>query len=183
MNCSANLLFVNLHAFVDLRAMKIAIISDIHDNLTNLEKFLNWCGENKVEELVCCGDVTNAETLEFIARNFSGKIHLVKGNMEIYDESEIAKYKNICYYGRVGYFKIGDKNIGLCHEPYLIKKVLEKGECDIVFYGHTHKPWYKKEDGTEIVNPGTFGAVFQKATFAVWNSESGTLELKIIEIL
>ncbi len=162
--------------------MKIAVISDIHDNLTNLEKCLKWCRENNIEELICCGDVTNSETLEFLSQNFSGKIHLVKGNMEIYNEKEIEQYGNIKYYGRTGRFTIGDKTIGLCHEPYLIKKVLEQGSRDIIFYGHTHEPWIEKRDGAVTVNPGTLGAVFQKATFAVWDSESGELELKVLEL-
>lgn len=163
--------------------MLLAIISDIHDNLTNLEKCLRWCGENKIEELICCGDMTNSETLKYLSRNFFGRIHLVRGNIEIYDKEEVEKYRNIAYCGRIGYFSINGKHIGLCHEPYLIKKVLELGECDIIFYGHTHKPWESLSSGVKAINPGTLGAVFQKATFAVWNSESGELELKLLELL
>ncbi len=163
--------------------MKIAIISDIHDNLINLEKCLKWCRENNIEELICCGDVTNGETLEFLSKKFTGKVHLVKGNMEIYGEKEIGQYGNIKYYGKIGKVDIGGKIAGLCHEPYLIKKVLEQGKCDIIFYGHTHEPWAEKQDGITTVNPGTLGAVFQKATFAIWDSESGGLELKILELI
>ena len=64
--------------------MKIAIISDIHDNLVNLKKCLDWCGQNGAEAVICCGDVTNGETLAFLRDNFRGPIHLVRGNMEIY---------------------------------------------------------------------------------------------------
>lgn len=163
--------------------MKIAVISDIHDNLINLEKCLKWCRGNNIEELICCGDVTNSETLEFLSQKFTGKIHLVKGNMEIYDEREAEKFDIYVYYGRTGRFNVGDKTVGLCHEPYLIKKILEQGECDIIFYGHTHEPWIEKQNGITTVNPGTLGAVFQKATFAVWDSESGELELKILELI
>ncbi len=163
--------------------MKIAIISDIHDNLINLEKCLKLCRENNIEELICCGDVTNSETLEFLLRNFTGKVHLVKGNMEIYGEKEVELYGNIKYYGRVGRAEINGKNVGICHEPYLIKKVLEQGKCDIIFYGHTHRPWESIEAGIKAVNPGPLGGMFQKATFAAWDSESGALELKILELI
>ena len=64
--------------------MLIAIISDIHDNLANLEKCLNWAKANNCGELICPGDITNSETLQFLAHHFSGPIHLVKGNMELY---------------------------------------------------------------------------------------------------
>ena len=169
--------------------MKIAIISDIHDNLANLEKCLNWCSKNSIAELICCGDVTNSETLKFLSNKFNNKIHLVKGNAEIYDEKEIKKYDNIKYYGRVGHFVIDNKKIGICHEPYLIKQVgTRRGaspheKCDIIFYGHTHKPWIEKKNNATIVNPGTLGSVFSKATFAVFNSANNEIELKILELI
>lgn len=161
--------------------MKLAIISDIHDNLVNLKKCLDWCRENKVEEMICCGDVTNNETLQFLSQNFFGPIHLVRGNMEIYYDEEVESYKNVKYYGRTGRVKIGDKFFGLCHEPFLIEDVQKLGDCEIIFYGHTHKPWEELQNGVKIVNPGTLGGVFQRATFAVW--EDGSLTLKILELV
>ncbi|MCK4745114.1 metallophosphoesterase family protein, partial [Candidatus Parcubacteria bacterium] len=50
--------------------MKVAIISDIHDNIPNLKKGLAYCAENNIEKIFCCGDVTNSETLKFLADNF-----------------------------------------------------------------------------------------------------------------
>ena len=163
--------------------MLIAIISDIHDNLINLEKCLNWCQANEVKEIFCCGDVANGETLGVLAKNFSGPIRLVAGNMEIYGKDEVKKYKNIVYYGRTGRFKADGRKVGLCHEPFLLEKVKADGPCDIIFYGHTHKPWIADKDGVKTVNPGTLGGVFQKATFAAWETETGRLELKILEQL
>lgn len=162
--------------------MKLAIISDIHDNLITLGTCLNWCNANGVEQLICCGDVTNFETLEMVSKNFSGPIHLVKGNMEIFTDAEAKQLENVICYGKLARFELAGKKIGICHEPFLIGKVLELGACDIVFYGHTHKPWESKEYGVRAINPGTLGGVFQKATFAVWDTE-GDLELKILELL
>ena len=162
--------------------MKFVIISDIHDNLVNLEKCLNWGKGEEITNAICCGDVVNAETLKYLAESFK-TIYLVRGNLEIYDESEIKKYKNINYLGRFGVFEIEGKTVGLCHEPWYIKSVLNIKPCQLVFYGHTHEPWIGEKDGIITANPGTLGAVFNKASFAVWNSESGKLELKILELL
>jgi len=162
----------------------LAIISDIHDNLVNLEKCSLWCSENNIQKLICCGDITNSETLEFIANKFS-EIFLIRGNMDIFENEEIKKYKNINFFGRIGRFKekLKGKYIGLCHEPFFIKKVKELGECDFIFYGHTHKPWEETDGKTKLINPGTLGGVFQKATFAVYNPSNSKLELKILELL
>lgn len=163
--------------------MKIAVISDIHDNQINLKKCLNWIKENKIKKIVCCGDITNSETLDILANDFDGKIFLVKGNVEIYREEELEKYNNIEYGGRIGIFKIGEKIVGACHEPFLIDKIFKKGEPDIIFYGQTHKPWLAKKRGIEIINPGTLGGMFFRATFAIWDRENKKLELKILDTL
>jgi len=161
--------------------MKIAIISDTHDNLVNLEKYLKWCYENNIKEMICCGDVTNSETLKYFADNFNGAIHLVKGNVEIYDEDEIKQYDNIKYYGKVGKVEIDGKIIGICHEPYFINKMIEQNDYNIIFYGHTHQPWEEVRNEVKLINPGTLGGMFSKATFAVM--EDGKIELKILEQL
>lgn len=163
--------------------MRVAIISDIHDNLVNLEKCLSWCEKEKIAQLICCGDVTNAETLGVISELFGGVVHLVRGNLEIYKEEEIKKYDNIKYYGRYGRFEIDGKKIGICHEPWFVDDILRLEKCDIVFYGHTHEPWIEEQDGVKTINPGTLGAVFQKATFAVWDTTKSEPELKILELL
>ena len=160
--------------------MKIAIISDIHDNIPNLKKCLEYCLKNNIEKIFCCGDVTNFETLKFLANNFQKEIYLIKGNAEIFTDDEPKKYENIIYFGRIARFELAKKTIGLCHEPFLLDYVLKKGKCDIIFYGHTHKPWIEKKDTYLFINPGTLGGVFQKATFAVWDTNKQEPELKIL---
>ena len=162
--------------------MKIVIISDIHDNLVNLKKCLKQCSDNKIEKLICCGDVTNPETLKVLASSFIGDIFLVAGNIELWHEEELDLYKNIKFFGKTGVVKIGEKNIGICHEPFLINKVL-KQKVDIVFYGHTHKPWIEVKNKIKIINPGTLGGVFTPATFAVWDTGTKEPELKLVEEL
>jgi uncharacterized protein len=182
--------------------MKIAVISDIHDNLVNLEKCLVWCEENGVEKIVCCGDVANGETLQFLSENFTGEIFLVRGNLEIYEEEEIKPFKNYIYGGRTAVWEIGGKKIGVCHEPFLIKELFAKiksplsrgvdaprgrgvliDKIDVIFYGHTHKPWIEDRGGTLLVNPGTLGGVFSRATFAFYDTAKSAPELKILDLL
>ena len=161
--------------------MLIAIISDIHDNEVNLEKCLAWCCDNKIEKIICCGDITNSETLEILSNKFLGEIFLVRGNADSYNEEEVIKYKNIVYGGETSVFEIAGFKVGLCHEPFLIDKILSKNKCNIIFYGHTHKPWIESREDTKIINPGTLGGVFTRATFAIWEPETGRIELKLLE--
>jgi len=76
------------------RKMKIAIISDTHDNLATLEKAVDWINKNGIEEIIHCGDICSPYTLQELSKKFSGvkprgghaplrgKIHLVFGNVD-----------------------------------------------------------------------------------------------------
>ncbi|MHB8903503.1 MAG: metallophosphoesterase family protein [Patescibacteria group bacterium] len=162
--------------------MILAIISDIHDNLANLEKCLNWCKKNKVAKIICPGDITNSETLNYLSNNFKGEIFLVSGNAELYEESELKLYKNINYGGEFFIFKIENLNIGLCHRPEITNKIMAsaKIKLDFIFHGHTHQPWLKNKGATIIVNPGNLAGEFNEATFAFLDTASRKLELKVL---
>ena len=175
--------------------MKIAIISDIHDNITNLEKFLDWAKENKIDELFVCGDLCAPATLvKVLAPGFAGKIRIVFGNVCDRDlEKEKAdKLENVVHYGDLAEFSAkgavpagrqgsasgGKIKIVLTHFPEIAKKLAESQKYDMVFYGHTHKPWIEQVGKTILANPGTLAGMFYEATFAVWNTTDNKLELK-----
>jgi hypothetical protein len=165
--------------------MIIAIISDIHDNLVNLEKCLKWCQKNKVEKIICPGDVTSIETINYLANAFRGEVFLVRGNAELFEDDDLIEYKNINYYGEEGIFELDNLYFGLCHEPEKIKKILSSSEqkIDYIFYGHTHRPWLKKDGATMIINPGVLSGTFHESTFAFLDTTTKKLELKILREL
>ena len=83
------------------------------------------------------------------------------------------------------------KKIGIVHFPGEAKKMAQSGKFDLVFYGHTHRPWDEKVpvlsgaegDGCHMINPGELAGQFYKPTFAIYDTETGKLELKILEKL
>lgn len=161
--------------------MKVAIISDIHDNLANLGLFFEAIKKEKVEKIICCGDVCNSETLKILSKKFLNEIFLVKGNAEIYQEQEAFEIENINYLGKIGIIEIEKSKIGICHEPTLINNLLEnEPDLNFIFYGHTHQPWISIRQKATLINPGTLGGVFHKACFAVWDSKTKDVKLKII---
>jgi putative phosphoesterase len=148
--------------------MKIAIISDSHDNLKNIERFFYIIKNENISKIICCGDVTSKETLEFISTNFLGEIFLVLGNAETFIEEDIEKIKNMNYQGKIGYAKIEN-----------VKKDA-KNNLDFIFYGHTHKPWLEKSNDIILANPGNLAGIFYQPTFALLDTHSKNLELKLI---
>lgn len=162
--------------------MLLAIISDIHDNLINLNKCLNWCKNNKIKKIICCGDVCNLETIKNLSLGFKGEIFLVAGNGELYKENDLKKFSNIVYCHQIGFKKINKLNISFCHESTKINTIqtTAKEIQDFIFYGHSHKPWLKKEEKTIIANPGNIAGIYFSPTFAVLDTTTKSLSLKLL---
>jgi len=164
--------------------MKIAVISDTHNNSNYLKKALIWLNENKIKYLIHCGDIASPETVEELTQTFQGKIYLVFGNADINRDLTaliIKKVKNTFLFDEFGEVEINKKKIAFCHFPDLARKMADGGKYDIVFYGHTHKPWEEKIGDCFLVNSGTLGGVFYQATFAVYDTTTNKLELKILD--
>jgi len=168
------------------RNMKLAIISDTHDNLAILEKAVNWMKENNIEEIIHCGDICSPNTLQWLAENFPGKMHLVFGNVDN-GQDEMAKIakknSNIFLCGKSGEIKINSQKISFCHHPALARKLAQTGRYNFVFYGHTHQPWEEELNGCRLINPGNLSNMLYKASFAVYDTKTEKLELKIIDRL
>lgn len=166
--------------------MKIAIISDTHDNLINIEKFLLWVQGEDIKKIIHCGDIASPKVVrDMFAKRFKGEIHLVYGNVA--DRRALKKISekidNVFLAGDKGEIKIEGKKIMFCHKPDLAKDLINQYRPAIVFYGHTHRPWIEEYNGSQLINPGTLGGMFQKSTFAVYDTSNGDLELKVLEKL
>src|SRR4051812_16305897 len=61
--------------------MRIAVISDIHDRLANLEGVLKALAAHPPAVLICCGDITRPETLEVLAES-GVPVHFCLGNCD-----------------------------------------------------------------------------------------------------
>ena len=166
--------------------MKIAIISDTHGNIANFKKAVNWLNKNNISLILHCGDISTPETLEEIAKNFKGKIHYVFGNADNNQDAirKTAKENpNIILYDQSGEIKIGNIKISFCHFPKLARELASTGRYNFVFYGHTHQPWEEELNGCRLINPGNLSNMLYKASFAVYDTKTEKLELKIIDRL
>ena len=166
--------------------MKIAIISDTHDNVPNLERALDWINKNNIEQIIHCGDLCAPSILvSTLGPGFSGLIHMVFGNVEDRQltPEKAKEFDHVTHYGDAGSADFEGKKIAFVHFPEKAKELAQTGKYDYVFYGHTHKPWEETIGQTKVVNPGTLAGLFTKATFAVYDTDTDTLTLKILEQL
>ena len=153
--------------------MKFAIISDTHDNFANITKAINWIKKEKIELILHCGDICRQETMADMQKLFPGEIKFVRGNGD-YDLDDVPLEMEVL---------VDDKKVFMNHYPEVAKKAAKSGNYDLVFYGHTHKPWEEKVGKCRLVNPGELAGQRFKACFAIYDTQTEKLELKILEKL
>lgn len=128
--------------------MKIMIVSDTHKSHRNLERAL---GENRdIDMLIHLGDVEGAE--DYIEALVDCPVHMVSGNNDFFSDLPAEEV-----------FMIGAHRVFITHGHYYgivigeerLEKAARDREADIVMYGHTHRPFFKEEEGLTILNPGS----------------------------
>jgi len=166
--------------------MKSAIISDTHDNVTNFQKITAFLVQSGITHIIHCGDICRPETLAEGCDGFEGELHVVFGNADIRDLFLHFKYPEtlqVTVHGEVGSLQLGEKKIACVHYPDAAQSLAEVGDYDMVFHGHTHKPWEEQKGMCRVVNPGNVAGILYKATFALYDSDKDSLELKILDTL
>lgn len=153
--------------------MKFAIVSDTHNNWANFEKAIKWIKKENIQLILHCGDIASQETINEAEKNFKGEIKFVRGNAD-YNLDNLPENMEL---------EIENKKIFFTHFPDKAKKAAESGKYDLVFYGHTHRPWDEKIGNCHLINPGELTGQFYKPTFATYDTATGELSLKILEKL
>lgn len=162
--------------------MHIAIISDSHDNLVRLDQALQIIKEKKIKTIIHCGDVASYKTLEYLSKNFQGNILLSIGNV---DEMHNLSKDNICLdnvqiFNSFGECEFENIKIAFVHFDDKARELAQTEKYDFVFYGHTHKPWEENIKNTKKINPGTLAGMFNRSTFAIFDTKTKGLELVIM---
>lgn len=164
--------------------MKIAIASDSHDNIPNIQKFLNFINKNEVEMIIHCGDIAAGSVIEKeLGPKFKKPIHFVYGNVADREHLKIKSelFEHVTCHEDTGEIEVDEKKIAFNHYPDQARKLAASGKYDLVFYGHSHEPWEKQIGKTKMLNPGTLAGMFNKATFAIYDTVTDKAELILLE--
>ncbi len=173
--------------------MKFATVSDTHGNAANFKKIILWLNKEKIQTILHCGDIGSPESLKESLAEFRGEFFGVFGNMDrdykIFTD-EYNKISGVKIAEKIFELELDGKKIAITHKPEDAKKMAESGKYDLVFYGHTHKPWEEKvlvrpelTRTCRMINPGEVAGQIFKPCFAIFDTATGTLELKILEKL
>jgi len=133
-----------------------------------------------------CGDIGSLESLKESLVDFKGEFLGVFGNMDKSFKIGIEEYnkiRGVKMSEDIFETVIDKKKIAITHFPDGAKKLAQSGKFDLVFYGHTHRAWDEKIGECHMINPGELAGQFYKPTFAIYATDTGKLELKILEKL
>jgi putative phosphoesterase len=158
--------------------MRIAVCSDIHDNIWKLEAALP--GMNRANALVFCGDFCAPFTLTQLARGFEGPVHAVFGNNDG-DQWLLSKMAgeagNITLHGQLAELEIGGLSIAVSHYPEIARGLASSGLYDIVCYGHDHTLNQERIGDTLLINPGEIMGRFGRSTYVIVDSGDRSVEV------
>ncbi|NLF10535.1 MAG: metallophosphoesterase [Anaerolineaceae bacterium] len=157
--------------------MKIAVLSDIHDNIWKLEKLL---ASLEADALIFCGDFCAPFTLSQIARGFGGPVHAVFGNNDG-DRLHLARvarrHKHVQIHGDLAELEMGGRSVAVTHYPEIGRALARGGTYDLVCFGHSHEQVLEQEGRTLLLNPGEVMGRLGPSTYALYDTETGQAEI------
>lgn len=154
--------------------MKIAVLSDIHDNIWVLEKVLE--GVAGADALIFCGDFCAPFTLAMIAERFRGPVHCVAGNNDgdaLLLSQVAGRAGNVTLHGAFAELNLGGRRVFVNHYPPIAEGVAASGLYDLVCFGHNHQAEIRRIGRTLLVNPGEVMGRFGHPTYAIYDAEAG----------
>lgn len=164
--------------------MKIAIMSDSHDNWPNLERAIEIANLNSCKYLLHAGDLISPPGTEYLQK-FKGKVIFVWGNNENEKTGITRKMDAIDNFELAGGYYEGEIDgvkIFMNHYPKYAELAAKSGEYDLVIHGHTHKYREESFSNTLLINPGEIqGMLSGSPIFALFDTKTKSVKKLVLE--
>jgi uncharacterized protein len=153
--------------------MRIAILSDTHDNIWVLEQLLAGL---QADTLLFCGDFCAPFSLAQIAEGFRGPVHVVFGNNDgdkLLMSQIASRFSHVTLHGDLAELELDGRKVVVSHYPQIGRALARSGVYDLVCYGHNHESTVEQVGSTVLVNPGEVMGRFGRSTYAVYDTATG----------
>jgi hypothetical protein len=156
----------------------IGIMSDSHDNLTAIRLAVRLFNNAKCDLVIHAGDfVAPFAALEL--HNLDCPVKAVFGNCDGEKKGLTAAFDGM---GEIAAAPLGFEYAG---RRFLVSHLeipvpIRRGArtCDVLVFGHTHKPKVRRENGVLIINPGEAGGwLHGKCTVALLDPKDLSIEV------
>lgn len=164
--------------------MRLAIISDIHDQVGHLRQVLARFEGLEPQAVLLCGDITKSDAL--LAARLPGlPLAFCLGNCDNGEAPRLratAAQHGIGAWGELGEWSLGpgQRPVAFTHFPGLAVKAAATERYQAVFYGHTHRRAQQFVDTGSgrclLANPGDIEGRYGRPGGLLWDSETGLLD-------
>jgi hypothetical protein len=166
--------------------MRIAVLSDIHDNVWKLDAALAAVADT--DAMICCGDLCSPFIVHQIGRGYTKPVHIVFGNNDgdhFRITANAAKYPHLHVHGEIYTAVFDGRSVAVNHFDAIARPIVESGRFDAVCFGHNHRFEIARTGATLAINPGAImGATFAAdgtrtdcaSTYAVYDTQTGDAE-------
>lgn len=159
-------------------SMKIAVISDTHNNLHNIQAVRQIILSENVDAIIHCGDLTDAEVIDYFG-DFALYCALGNGDYGFEVDQRLQWFNSENQAADNLELVLGSKKIFVTHGHVLssLREAIYSKNFDYVFHGHTHRFKDEMAGNTRVINPGSLGGKkVEDRSFAVLDLESGVLK-------
>ncbi len=168
--------------------MKIAVLSDIHDNVWNLQAALRAL--DQTDAMLCLGDLNSPFIVPMLAKGYPERpIHIVFGNNDgdlFRITKNAAAFSNITLHGEFFRGELGGRRISASHF-HNIAAELQTDTTDLLCYGHNHLYRVEEHGSCLVVNPGPImgfdpgSGQDVPASFVVYDTEQHDIESFVVQ--
>lgn len=153
--------------------MKIALISDSHDNVSALEQVLTQIAAEECEALLHLGDLIAPFIVAQIAEGFPAPIHIIEGNNDGDGRLQMqvaSGYPHVTLHGPYAELDFSARKIAMIHYPEPARRIAQSRHFDLVAYGHDHTAHEEQIGDTLLVNPGEVMGRLGAPTWGIYDS-------------
>jgi len=138
--------------------MKIGLLSDTHNNVTNTQAALDIFRAQGIITLLHCGDITRPQLVSLFA---GWDVTFVLGNVDedVAGLSAAARAIGAPPPRPMYTLTLNGTTIALVHgqDDEALQALIESQQYRWVFHGHTHRRRDERVRRTRVVNPGALG--------------------------
>ena len=158
--------------------MKIAIISDTHNNLNNIQAIRRILLSENANAVIHCGDLTDAVVLDYFGDFI---LYCAFGNGDFgVDVAQRVRWFNPQNRADDDLdLEIGSKRVFVTHGHVhsTLREAIDSTLYDYVFHGHTHRFKDEMVGNTRVINPGALGGrKIGERSFVILDLENDSLK-------